>query len=89
MSSSCEHPRFEASVDVTRLTDTGGFTADVRIRCGMCYAKFQFLGLPAGSLAGGAAMSIDGLEARLAIAPPGAHPSPLQQMASGKEKFDG
>lgn len=85
----CVHPRFEAQVNVTRLEDVGRYTADVTIRCGMCYLPFQFLGLPAGSLAEGAAVSIDGLEARLAIAPPGAHPSPLQQMASGKEKFDG
>lgn len=86
---SCVHPRFEAKVEVTRLEDVGRYTADVTVRCGMCYLPFQFLGLDAGSKPDGAAVSVDGLEARLAISPQGAVPNPLQRMFHGAEKFDG
>lgn len=65
----CEHPDFIANVTVNRLEDTGGFHADVRIQCAVCNLPFQFLGLPGGLLLDGAAVSVDGTEARLAIAP--------------------
>lgn len=71
MSGACEHGDFAASVTVNRLEDSGRFEADVRITCTQCGVPFRFLGLPAGVDLNGAAVSVDGTEARLAIAPPG------------------
>jgi hypothetical protein len=67
----CEHKDFEASVDVHRLVDSGRFSADVRITCKECGVPMRFIGLPAGVDLNGAATSVDGTEARLAIAPKG------------------
>lgn len=63
----CKHESFEAKVDVNRLTDSGRFQADVRIRCVDCGVHFRFLGLPCGLDLDGAAVSADAQEARLAI----------------------
>lgn len=68
-SSDCDHPDFSAVVTVNRFLDTGRFMADVKISCSRCNLPFQFLGLPLGVNLAGAAMSVDGREARLAIAP--------------------
>lgn len=73
---SCTHPDFVARVDVNRIgrVEAGAveyFQADVRITCAACQVPFRFLGLPAGLDMHGAAVSIDGEEARLAIAPKG------------------
>lgn len=65
----CEHTDFVATVTVNRLADSGRFTADIRIDCKECGLPFRFLGLPLGLDLDGAAMSVDALEARLAIAP--------------------
>jgi hypothetical protein len=70
-------------VDVIRLEDSGRFAADVRIVCSACQQPFQFLGLEAGCDLNGARVSMDGLEARLAICPQGEQPSPLNDMALG------
>ena len=72
--SKCEHLEFAATVNVHRLTDgddgpVTGFLAEVRISCQACGRKMQFRGLPAGIDTGGACVSVDGLEARLGIAP--------------------
>lgn len=81
MSHTCEHKSFEAQVSVNRLDSTKGgpmsFMADVQVRCAECLQPFQFLGLPAGVITGGAAVSVDGLEARLAICPQGSAPTAL------------
>ncbi len=63
----CAHDDFEATVEVNRLQDSGRFMADVRIKCAKCGEPFRFLGLPAGLDLNGAAVSVDGEEARLAI----------------------
>lgn len=81
----CEHKDFNAKVAVNRLEDSGKFNADVAISCSQCGLPFQFLGLTAGLNLSGAAVSIDGLEARLAICPQGAQQSPIQQMMHGKQ----
>ena len=68
----CLHREFVAQVDVTRLSDPSmplDFHADVRINCKECGCKMKFLGLPAGFHIKGATVSMDGTEARLAIAP--------------------
>ena len=76
----CAHENFRANVEVHRLIDTGRFTADVRIHCEDCGVPFEFLGLEPGSQPAAARVSVDGQEARLAIAPPGLVPNPLQRM---------
>lgn len=67
----CDHKNFIASVEVNRLDDISRFTADVRIQCVDCGTPFRFIGLPAGIDLNGASVSVDGTEARLAIAPKG------------------
>lgn len=77
MPSPCVHPDFEAEVTVSRLVDSGRFAADVRIHCKVCRLPFQFKGLLVGLDLEGACVSVDGLEARLAIVPQGQEPPPL------------
>jgi hypothetical protein len=67
----CEHKTFECNVTVNRLEDTGQFNADVTITCVDCATPFRFIGLPAGLDLNGAAVAVDGITARLAIAPKG------------------
>lgn len=85
----CEHKNFEAKVAVARLEDTGQFMAEITVRCTECDVPFQFLGLEAGIDTQGAKVSLDGLEARIAIVPEGARPNPLQRMAFNVNRFDG
>ena len=73
----CAHMAFKANVVVNRLEDTGRFQADVKIECAQCHRPFQFLGLPLGLDLQGAAMSADGQEAHLAMAPVGSVLQPL------------
>ena len=70
----CEHKDFAAHVSVNRLEDSKRFQADVTIHCSVCGKPFRFIGLPLGLNLVGAAMSVDGREARLAIAPEGELP---------------
>lgn len=79
----CEHESFEADVAVARMPSVEGgpikrYQADVRIKCAQCGLPFRFIGLPAGCDLNGAAVSIDGTEARLAIAPKGEVLTPLE-----------
>lgn len=72
----CDHMNFMANVEVARLEPSkiGGtmrFSADVTIHCTECGVPFRFIGLPAGVDLNGAATSVNGEEARLAIAPRG------------------
>lgn len=76
MTDGCEHPDFEATVDVHRLKESDaapvdGFMADVRVRCAACKQPFKFLGLELGLNLQGAACSYDREEARLTISPDG------------------
>lgn len=79
----CKHEDFRATVGVARLEDTGRFNAEVRIECSQCHRPFQFLGLPLGLDLNGAAVSVDGQEARLAIAPVGSVPQPIDGALAG------
>lgn len=63
--------------------------AEIRIQCRDCRTPFQFLGLEPGIDMQGARVSIDGLEANIAIVPNGTRPSPLQKMAFNIKGFDG
>lgn len=83
----CEHLNFQALVQTHRLreTDDGpitAYSADVRISCSDCGRPFQFLGLPTGIDTQGSCVSVDGLEARLAICPEGEQPSMLSRIAA-------
>ncbi len=77
MAEECPHMNFNANVAVARLEDSGRFNAEVQICCCDCGRQFQFIGLPLGLNLNGPSMSVDGLEARLAIAPLGSIPQPL------------
>lgn len=71
----CKHEEFGATVEVARVTNDAGeverFQANVRVSCCQCGKAFRFIGLPAGLDLNGAAVSVDGAEARLTIAPEG------------------
>ena len=67
----CRHEDFVANVAVNRLEDTGGFAADITIRCAECQKPFQFLGLPGGLSPDKPTVSADCPEARMPIAPLG------------------
>lgn len=69
----CEHLDFVASVCVNRIETPHGlrFSADVRVECASCHVPLRFIGLPSGIDLNGAAVSVDGTEARLACAPRG------------------
>lgn len=73
----CLHTNFSALVRVACFEEGKGWSADVTIHCTDCHTPMQFLGLPAGVDLQGATVSVDGLEARLAIAPQGTVPSLL------------
>lgn len=66
---SCKHMKFDCNVVVNRLEDSGRFMAEVRISCSECQVPFAFKGLRPGLDLGGAACSVFGEEARLAIEP--------------------
>ena len=85
----CKHMNFHATVNVARLEDIGGFSADITIKCQDCDKPFQFLGLEPGLDLQGARCSIDGLEARIGICPENERPNPLQKMMFNISKFSG
>ncbi len=79
----CKHLDFACSVNVNRIEDIGRFSADVKINCAQCGLPFRFIGLPAGVDLNGAAVSVDGEEARLAIAPKGEVIPPVENITTG------
>jgi hypothetical protein len=91
MSDPCQHNKnhnVEAKIACFE-NRPNGFMAELRITCGDCGKPFQFLGLEPGLDTQGARVSIDGLEANIAICPEGAKPSPLQRLSYNINKFDG
>lgn len=82
----CEHLNFKANVAVNRLSkEEGGeiknYVADIKIQCADCGLPFQFLGLKPGVELQGARVSLDCLEASLAICPQGSKPNHLDNIA--------
>jgi hypothetical protein len=65
-------------VRIDYLEDTGRYMCEVKLKCVDCGQPFRFMGLPLGLNMNGAAMGLDGLEARLAIMPADRIPHPLQ-----------
>lgn len=76
---SCKHEKFQATMEVARIEDTGRFMAEVGVRCTECGTPFQFFGLPVGFNYDRAMMSIDSLEAHLPICPQGEKPTMLDE----------
>jgi len=81
----CKHNDFVAEVDVFRLDDCQKFQAEIHIKCKECGTQFRFLGLSIGVDLNGAMVSVNGIEARLAIAPADIAPSPFQKMIEGEK----
>lgn len=90
----CAHMNFKADVRVGRHLDDAtethviGYSAEIHIECAECHKPFQFLGLPMGVDTHGARVSVDGLEARIAISPQGVQPSPINRMQFNISKHD-
>lgn len=76
----CKHENFDASVSVARLEDVGRFMAEIRITCKDCGVPMQFMGLEPGINLEGATVSLDGLQANIAMHSKGLRPNPLQQL---------
>lgn len=86
----CKHNKnHKASVKIACLEDSGGFIAEIVINCADCGKAFQFLGLEPGIDTQGARVSIDGLEANIAICPEGTKPNPMQRMSYSIQNFNG
>jgi len=88
MTEPCDHLNFSAEVGVHRLaTKEGGpitsYMAEIRVKCAECGRPFQFHGLEPGIDLAGARVSLDGLEANIAISPAGTKPNPFQRLAFG------
>jgi len=84
----CKHMNFRALVKVARLENVGQFMAEITICCDECKKPFQFLGLQPGIDLQGARVSLDGLEANIAICPEGSRPNPLQNIVFNVRKFE-
>jgi len=74
MSVSCFHDgEFFVDANVNRLVDSRSnlpdYLLEITVRCGICGRSFVFNGLSNGIRFKGAAMSLDGKEARLSIEP--------------------
>jgi hypothetical protein len=91
---SCEHMDFHVQANVARLTSeeggpVTGYCVEIKMHCSECGKPFQFLGLEPGMDTQGARVSLDGLEANIAITPEGLRPNPLQRLAYNVGRFDG
>lgn len=71
----CGHTRFRTATRVTRMENDkikgqiDGYMLEIAVKCLECNKVFRFKNLPYGVNMNGATMSVDGLEARLAIEP--------------------
>lgn len=65
---SCSHKHMVVDADVTWMSGhPGNGSVDIRIMCEDCEQPVHFKGMPRGLNVNGAARSVDGTEARLAI----------------------
>ena len=65
----CPHERFDADAVCVKIEDLGRYMCEVRVRCASCQTPFRFSGLPVGASFTRGMMSLDGLEARIPMAP--------------------
>lgn len=75
----CEHPDFEAYVEVVRRTegDDGpvvGFTTSIRVWCVACDERFRWVGLAAGDMPDRPTVSVDETELRAPLRPASSDP---------------
>lgn len=76
----CEHPDFEAEVDVNRLA--GGdsdpsivaYSADIRVRCAACHERFRWIGVKGGMSPAEPRCGVDEFELRAPIRPSSSDP---------------
>lgn len=66
---SCDHPDFEARVDVARITDSAVWYADLTVRCAACGQEMQFIGFPMGLSPGEPMINVSGTELRIPFRP--------------------
>lgn len=84
----CNHrSNHRVEAKIACLEPSGGFMAELKIFCADCGKPFQFLGLEPGLDLQGARVSVDGLEANVAISPEGVKPNPLHRMQYGIRNF--
>jgi len=81
--SGCDHGCVLVAGNLVRLPDSDRWNVEVRLTCQGCGEPFRFRGLPVGLNLDGAAVSVDGLEARLAVHPAGEEPLPLGDHPAG------
>ena len=72
----CQHNEFSLEAGVGRLSrDEGGpithYCADIKVSCAECGLEFEWRGVSPGMNAYEPRVSIDGLELRIPIMPPG------------------
>lgn len=69
----CEHPNFTSTVRVLRLLNPHNnkidFVTEIQIECFVCHQPFEFLGVPAGAIVKGVAVSPDRRELRIGLEP--------------------
>lgn len=73
----CKHEDFRVNAKVARLEDSGRFMVELAVKCHQCGKPFQWRGLQPGLDTDGARVSLDGLEANIAIVPQGMEPTPF------------
>ncbi len=74
----CEHMRFAASVEASRLTEVDdgpvtGYSADIKVQCADCGLPFRFIGLPGGLEPDQPTTSLAGDELRAPLEPMPVH----------------
>jgi hypothetical protein len=78
----CKHQDFHIHGNFSYLEDIDQFMLDLSVKCKQCDTPFHFIGFDFGCLLNRPAMSVDGTELRLPIAP-----GALKIDASGTAKF--
>jgi hypothetical protein len=79
MNKDCAHTKTHTTTtEINHFADSGGYMVEIGVKCGECGQPFRFLGLPLGLNLNGATISIDGLTARLAVAPANRSLHPLE-----------
>ena len=75
----CPHKNFDATVEVTRLTEmedgpVTGYSTSIMVRCSDCDEPFRWIGVPAGLSPRHPAVSVDEKELRAPIRPASSDP---------------
>ena len=89
----CSHERFEATVEVARLTRVDGgpaaaFVAELQVRCATCSARMTFIGPPVGFDPRGVSQTLDGFTLHAGMRPPDAPDDWAQGLAGYRLNID-